>query len=117
MAPWAAGGSDIYRRVSKGKWLDNAALAFLAGRSDLRGPFNICAPHPVTNSQMAQALGHALGRPARMAVPAFVLKMTMGELAEALLGSQRVIPARLASAGFKFDFPRIDMALADLFGD
>ena len=93
-----------------------AAMAFLAERTDLHGPFNICAPHPVTNSQMARALGHVLERPARMAVPAFMLKMTMGELATALLSSQRAVPARLMSAGFEFGFPRVDRALADLLG-
>lgn len=93
------------------------ALNFLAGRPELKGPFNLCAPAPVTNARMADALGKALGRPARMAVPAFILKMTMGELGDVLLSSQRTLPANLLAAGFDFSFPRIDSALDDLFID
>jgi uncharacterized protein (TIGR01777 family) len=92
------------------------ALKFLATQSDLKGPFNLCAPHPVTNAEMAAALGKVLGRPAKMAVPAFMLRMMMGELGDVLLSSQRTLPARLLAAGFEFDFPRIDTALADLIG-
>jgi len=90
------------------------ALNFLAARSDLKGPFNLCAPQPVTNGQMADALGKALGRPAKMAVPAFVLKVMMGELGNVLLSSQRALPVNLLAAGFEFGFPQIDMALANL---
>ena len=92
------------------------ALQFLAARSDLEGPFNICAPHPVTNAQMAAALGKALGRPARMSVPAFMLRMMMGELGDVLLSSQRTFPSRLQEAGFEFDFQQIEAALRDLTG-
>ena len=90
------------------------ALNFLAARTGLKGPFNLCAPHPITNGQMADALGKALGRPAKMAVPAFMLKMMMGELGGVLLSSQRTLPARLLAAGFEFRFPQIDKALANL---
>lgn len=90
------------------------ALDFLAVRDDLSGPFNLCAPHPVRNRDMAKALGTALGRPAKLAVPAFVLRTMMGELADVLLGSQRTLPARLMAAGFEFEFPDIDAALVDL---
>ncbi len=92
------------------------ALKFLAAPSDLKGPFNLCAPHPVTNAEMAAALGKALGRPAKIAVPAFMLRMVMGELGDVFLSSQRVRPARLLAAGFEFGFPQIDKALADLMG-
>ncbi len=92
------------------------ALKFLAVRSDLKGPFNLCAPHPVTNAEMAGALGKALGRPAKMAMPAFMLRMMMGELGDVLLSSQRTLPDRLLAAGFEFGFPQIDQALADLIG-
>jgi uncharacterized protein (TIGR01777 family) len=94
-----------------------AALEFLGRRVDLKGPFNLCAPQAVTNGQMAVALGRALNRPARLAVPAFMLKLSMGsELADVLLGSQRTLPAKLLAAGFAFGFDRIEAALADLFG-
>ena len=90
------------------------ALLFLARRSDLAGPFNMCAPHPVTNAAMARALGQALGRPAKIAVPAFMVRMTAGELGDVLLSSQRTLPTRLQAAGFEFDFGHIENALADI---
>lgn len=91
------------------------ALNFLSAHNELEGPINVCAPNPVRNGDMARVLGRLLNRPAKMAVPAFALKMTMGrELAAVLLASQRVIPARLAAAGFEFAYPQIEDALRDL---
>jgi uncharacterized protein len=92
------------------------ALRFLARRSDLYGPFNLCAPYPVTNAAMAGALGKALGRPAKIPVPAFMVRMMTGELGDVLLSSQRTLPVRLLAAGFEFDFESIDAALADIVG-
>jgi uncharacterized protein (TIGR01777 family) len=90
------------------------ALDFLSTRNDLHGAFNLCAPHPVRNRDMAAALGAALGRPAKLALPAFALKAVGGELADVLLGSQRALPANLLAARFDFDFPEIALALDDL---
>ena len=90
------------------------ALEFLASGSDLTGSFNVCAPHPVRNRVMAAALGKVLGRPASMPVPAFLLKMMMGELAGVLLGSQKALPAKLMENGFEFSFPEIEAALENL---
>jgi uncharacterized protein len=92
------------------------ALRFLAQRSDLRGPFNLCAPNPVTNAVMARALGKVLGRPAKMPAPAFMVRMIAGELGDVLLSSQRTLPVRLSKAGFEFAFANIDTALADIVG-
>jgi uncharacterized protein (TIGR01777 family) len=92
------------------------ALNFLARRSDLAGPFNLCAPHPVTNTAMAGALGRVLGRPAKVSVPAVMVRMMAGELGNVLLSSQRTLPARLLESGFNFDFDRIEVALADIVG-
>lgn len=93
-----------------------AACCHLASRDDLHGPFNFCAPQPVRNLEMARALGKVLGRPAKMAVPPFMLKMMMGEMAGVLLGGQRAVPSRLTAAGFEFRYPKIDGALSDLVG-
>jgi hypothetical protein len=93
-----------------------AACWFLASREDLQGAFNICAPHPVRNGQMARTLGHVLGRPSKMAVPEFMLKIMMGELAGVVLGGQRTVPAALTAAGFEFNYPELEAALIDLVG-
>jgi uncharacterized protein len=70
----------------------------------LAGPFNLVAPAPVTNATYTRALGRALRRPAFFRVPPMALKLALGgDLAEeAVLASQRVVPARLSESGFRF---------------
>ncbi|MEF3697548.1 TIGR01777 family oxidoreductase [Desulfolutivibrio sp.] len=91
------------------------AIAFLLTRPEAMGPFHLVAPGVVTNGQLAAALGKALGRPTVLRVPAFALRLALGEMADAaLLASLRVAPTRLAALGFVFDFPDLASALADL---
>ena len=80
----------------------------------LRGPFNLVSPHPVTNARFTQALGKTVHRPARLAVPATVMRLLMGESAVLLLGGQHALPQRLEASGFPFRWPDIDAALQDL---
>ena len=91
-----------------------AACLYLAARGDLCGAFNLCAPNPVRNVEIAQSLGKVLDRPAKIPMPAIMLRMMMGELAGALLGGQRATPANLIAAGFTFKHPDIEMALLNL---
>ncbi|WP_271410774.1 TIGR01777 family oxidoreductase [Pseudomonas sp. Q1-7] len=91
-----------------------ALMDFLLRREEARGPYNACSPQPVRNRDFARSLGRALGRPAVMPAPAFVLKVLLGELAGLLLGGQRAVPARLQAAGFTFAFTDLDSALGDL---
>jgi uncharacterized protein len=93
-----------------------AAYDFLYGRADLQGAFNFCSPNPVRNREMAQTLGSVLHRPAVMPVPTMALKLMLGELANALLASQRAVPAKLLAAGFEFKYPELADALTDILG-
>jgi uncharacterized protein (TIGR01777 family) len=78
----------------------------------LRGPVNAVAPGALTNGEFTKALGHALGRPTFMAVPAFAARLAFGEVADAvLLAGARVEPARLKEAGYEFKYPDIESAL------
>lgn len=80
-----------------------------------RGPYNVVAPGIVRQADFARAFGKALKRPAVLPVPAFALKLGFGELAdEALLASNRVAPDRLQKAGFRFAYPELAPALADV---
>jgi uncharacterized protein (TIGR01777 family) len=93
-----------------------SAVRFLLA-SDLAGPFNLCAPKPVTNAEFTRTLAAALHRPAFFTVPAFALRTALGQMAdEALLASARVHPSRLTQAGFSFAFPQLDKALAAILG-
>lgn len=82
----------------------------------LSGGFNLSAPEPVTMNTFAEALGQALGRPSRMRVPAFAVKLALGESSEAVLTGQRALPTRLVGSGYAFLFPELASALADLVG-
>jgi NAD dependent epimerase/dehydratase family enzyme len=67
------------------------------------------------NAELTRTLAHLLNRPAPFPVPAFMLRLAFGEFAdEGLLSSARVVPKTLASAGFKFKYPQLEAALAQL---
>jgi len=91
-----------------------ALIDFLLHQHDARGPYNACAPHPVRNREFAKTLGQVLHRPAFMPMPAFVLKVGLGELSGLLLGGQKALPERLLAAGFTFQFTELKAALDDL---
>ncbi len=92
------------------------AIEFLISRKDIDGPFNFVAPGQIRNGDFARTLGKSLGRPAVMPVPAFMLRLLLGEMGNTLLSSQRAAPDRLTKAGFDFQFPDAAQALEDLFG-
>ncbi|QHD04976.1 MULTISPECIES: TIGR01777 family oxidoreductase [unclassified Pseudomonas] len=91
-----------------------ALIDFLLHKEDARGPYNACAPHPVRNRDFAKTLGQVLHRPAFMPMPAFALKVGLGELSGLLLGGQKAVPERLLAAGFTFQFTELHAALEDL---
>ncbi|MGC6465954.1 MAG: TIGR01777 family oxidoreductase [Akkermansiaceae bacterium] len=82
------------------------------------GPVNLVSPGCVTNAEFTSAVGKVFGRPTILPVPAFGLKMLLGEFAEeALLASVRVVPGVLESSGYQFKFPELAGALKELAGD
>lgn len=83
--------------------------------SELSGVFNATAPAPATNHDFSKALGRALGRPAVVPVPGFVLDLKFGrEFGKVLRGGQRVVPKRAEELGYEFKHPDLDEALKDL---
>ncbi|MFF5161478.1 TIGR01777 family oxidoreductase [Streptomyces sp. NPDC000348] len=88
-----------------------AALRHLLDADGLSGPFNLTAPHPATNREVTEAMARVLHRPAVFPVPAPVLRKVLGEMAGDVLGSARVLPARLLESGFRFAFPRVEGAV------
>ena len=86
------------------------AIRFLLdgdGAQDRSGPYNLTAPNPVTNGELTAALHAAFQRPdfPWLRVPAWLLKLGLGEMSAELLTSARVLPARLLDAGFEFELP------------
>ncbi|MGW1937172.1 TIGR01777 family oxidoreductase [Streptomyces goshikiensis] len=88
-----------------------AALRHLIDTTQLSGPVNLTAPEPLTNREITAAMGRVLHRPTPFPVPAFALRLALGEFSQDVLQSQRVRPARLLESGFVFEHPGIDGAI------
>jgi len=102
-------------------WIHIGDLAgiysYLLEKRDISGPVNCTAPNPVRNRDLTKILGEVLGKPTFMpAVPAFMMKLIMGEFGSILLKGQKVVPRKLLDKGFRFNFPEIKGALQDLLG-
>ncbi|GHC63797.1 TIGR01777 family oxidoreductase [Streptomyces cinnamoneus] len=88
-----------------------AAVRHLLDAPSLSGPFNLTAPHPVTNREATEATGRVLKRPTPLPAPAPALRLVLGELAGEVLASQRVLPRRLLESGFSFAHPDVESAV------
>jgi uncharacterized protein len=93
-----------------------AAIRFALANDQLSGPVNLTAPEPITNAEFTHALAHLLHRPGILGVPGFALRAVLGEFADEILRSQRVLPAQLTAAGFQFSYPRLEAALSAELG-
>jgi hypothetical protein len=87
------------------------ALEFLMNHESISGPVNLSAPQPVRFTEFAQAVGKTLKRPALMRVPAWALRLAMGEMADVVLHGQRALPRKLSAAGYEFKYPEVESAL------
>ncbi|MFN0195958.1 MAG: TIGR01777 family oxidoreductase [Planctomycetaceae bacterium] len=84
---------------------------------ELSGPINGVAPGSVTNRDFTMILGKVLRRPTIFPLPAFVVKLMLGEMGEALLlSSTRVAPVRLEQSGYAFRYPTLEASLRHLLG-
>ncbi len=93
---------------------DQIRAIVFALENPISGPINVTSPNPVTNQEFTAGLARALHRPALFPAPAIALKIALGGFSAEILGSKKVIPARLVEAGFTFDYPHIAPALAVL---
>ncbi|MFN0016056.1 MAG: DUF1731 domain-containing protein, partial [Saprospiraceae bacterium] len=74
------------------------------------------APQPVRNKDLVQAAAKAMGQPALFVpAPEFALRLALGEMADAVLFSNRVSAEKIVQAGFVFQYPELDSALAEIF--
>ena len=78
----------------------------------LVGAVNVVSPCPERAGEVTATIGRVLGRRPGRGVPAFVLRLTLGEMADALLlASRRIEPRRLLKSGYRFRYPELDAAL------
>ena len=105
-------GRQVMSWIHRDDWV--AMVRWALATADVRGPLNLTAPAPVTNREMASAIGRALHRPSFMPAPAFALRLALGEMADALiLRGQRVLPRVALERGFAFRYRSLDEALAE----
>jgi len=93
-----------------------ALIVFALLSPQLSGAVNAVAPHPVTNAEFTRVLARALHRPAIFPVPGFALRLLFGQMAEILLGGQRVFPGAAERAGFQFRYSELAPALEEALG-
>jgi uncharacterized protein (TIGR01777 family) len=97
-------------------WIGREELAsiieFVLSHEDLMGPVNAVSPSPLRNADFARISTQALGQKPGGAMPAFIVRMVMGEMGEEfLLASRRIHPSRLLAAGYVFRFPDLEETL------
>jgi NAD dependent epimerase/dehydratase family enzyme len=93
-----------------------AAVAFLVRTGQARGPFNVVSPGALRQQEFAAAIARSYGRALWLALPAWLLERTLGEMARLFTRGQWVQPTRLCEAGFRFRFTRFDDALRNIKG-
>ena len=99
-------------------WQDVAGMYVYGIENQLPGGvYNMVAPRPVTNKEQTKAVARQLHRPLWLPkVPAFVLKLLLGEMSAVVLGSTRVSSSKIEKEGFKFKFPVLTEALKEIYG-
>lgn len=89
-------------------------LFHVLANETLRGPVNFVAPDLKTQAEFSHALAHTLHRPCFVRLPAPLLRLLLGEMAdEMLLSSAKVLPKRLQLSGFKYTCPTLNEALKE----
>jgi uncharacterized protein (TIGR01777 family) len=89
-------------------------LRHAADHAGVEGPLNLVSPSPVRNAEFSRALGRAVHRPAWVRAPSAALRLALGDLADVVLGSQRVAPEKAKATGYGFRFESLDAALRDV---
>jgi uncharacterized protein (TIGR01777 family) len=92
-----------------------AAIRFLLQDEQASGPFNLVSPDMVTDEKFYRAMSMALHRPYWFPVPAFLLRLFLGEMSVLVLEGRLAKPKRLVDAGYAFRFSSLHVALQDLF--
>ena len=106
------------------QWISWIALSdvvkmyeFALEKEDLQGVFNMATPNPVTNQELTKAIAHQIKKPLWLPnLPAFTLKLLLGEMSLVVFGSTKMDVSKIANAGFKFAYADIQKALKNIYG-
>lgn len=93
-------------------------VQFLIDNESVKGAVNIVSPEPVTNYRFTKILGKVLKRPTILPIPAFLLKMIYGEMADQLLlDGNRVSSKKLVNSGYTFQYSDLKQTLEHMFNN
>jgi uncharacterized protein len=111
-APWGCGRQWV-------SWIHVAdavaAFLFLLEHEEIKGSVNFCAPNPVTNNEIMATVNRVIkSKPLIPSIPAWAMKLLIGEVSDSFLAGQRAIPQVLLENGFTFQFPKLEPALINL---
>jgi uncharacterized protein len=87
---------------------------FTLDNTEIKKSVNAASPNPVRMKEFAKTLGKVLKRPSLFTVSEFMLKLAVGEAAETITSSAKVIPKKLLASDYKFKFEKLRSALEDL---
>lgn len=104
------------RQVMSWIHLDDVLGVIAQGLRDtaMSGVYNTVAPEAISQGEFARTVGELLHRPVWLHLPATLLRLPMGEMAQLFVDGQRVVPARLMAQEFVFEQPTLRGALKDL---
>ena len=91
-----------------------SAIKFMIENKNASGPINVTAPNPLTNKGFGKVIGKVLKRPSFFPVPAFMLKLVLGEISAIVLEGRNVSSQKLLDLGFSFKYNEAEAALRDL---
>jgi uncharacterized protein (TIGR01777 family) len=97
-------------------WIDRqdvvGLISWAIATPAVRGIYNATSPGPVTSRELSREIGTILHRPSFLPTPAPVLRLALGEMADGLLlASQRAVPSKVLSQGYRFEFPSLSSSL------
>jgi uncharacterized protein (TIGR01777 family) len=105
-------GLGVYFGDGKAWWpwvhIDDVCRAFIwaLGRENVSGTYNLVAPTPMRGFELAKTIAKAMGKPALfLPVPAWALRLVLGEMSAVILNSNRVSAEKLLGEGFEFEYP------------
>ena len=114
---WVGAAIFIIEQHLAGKYDSNAATTHdnaLQTTSDTPAfVYNLTSPNPVNNHTFTKMLGSWLNRPTFFTLPNFLLKLMFGEMSTLLIDGQKVLPQALQDAGYEFQQPTLQQALAE----
>jgi len=93
------------------------AIDYCMNNRNISGPVNLTSPNAVSNSEFGKVIAKVMRRPFWFPVPAFVLKIVLGEQSVLVLEGQRAYPQKLLDHGFNFLYPNLFDALQNIIND